>query len=293
MLYRWIIGMFFDIAFDARKQMEPVPLGKGTEYEAKAHEYAKWIRENESKHFNIQSFDGYTLEGHYYEAKDAKRTVLCFHGWRGLWEYDFAPQTMWLLENNSNVLLVEQRGQNKSKAPYMTFGHYESRDVASWVSYMCDNSYDSLPMYLMGVSMGAATVMMSAESDIVKDKISGIVADCGFSDAYDMMYNFGHKAYKIPKHPIMDSLEKLSEKKLGVRMKSNSPYEVMKNNHIPMLFVHGVNDDFVPPYMTEADYKICPGPKNLLMVEGAGHAMSFYVNPKDYAVALNELFCSR
>lgn len=303
MLYKKIMGMFFDIAFDARKQMEPVPLGKGTKYEALAHENAKWLRENESKQLEVTSFDGYTLEGHYYEVPDAKRTVLCFHGWRGFWEYDFAPQARWFLENQCNVLIVEQRGQGNSKAPYMTFGFYEAKDAATWVKYMCtqvmaksgtgcEQKSAATEMYLYGVSMGAATVMLAAGEDIVKREISGIIADCGFSDAYDMIYNFGHKAYKIPKHPIMDSFERLCDKRLGIRMKSNSPYEVMKNNHIPMLFVHGTADDFVPPEMTDADYKICPGPKKLLKVEGAEHVMSFYVNPTAYTEALKELFCS-
>lgn len=50
----------------------------------------------------------------------------------------------------------------------------------------------------------------------------------------------------------------------------------MKENRIPVLFIHGDDDTFVPVTMTYENYKACTAPKELLIVPGADHAMSYY-----------------
>ena len=51
---------------------------------------------------------------------------------------------------------------------------------------------------------------------------------------------------------------------------------------LPVLFVHGSDDQFVPVEMTYQNYKACSSEKRLLIVPGAGHGQSYIIEPEKY-----------
>ena len=56
----------------------------------------------------------------------------------------------------------------------------------------------------------------------------------------------------------------------------------MRDNTKPVLFIHGEEDTFVPMAMTLENYRACRAPKELLLVEGAGHGLSYLYDQKHY-----------
>ena len=119
-----------------------------------------WQEKQSFETVTIQSRDGLKLVGYYLACPQAKRTVLLVHGWRGdwsdMWEYgDF------LQEQECNMLFVEQRGHGASEGKYMGFGVLERRDCMKWVQYLQERAPE-LPIYLLGCSPGAATVLMTS-----------------------------------------------------------------------------------------------------------------------------------
>ena len=62
--------------------------------------------------------------------------------------------------------------------------------------------------------------------------------------------------------------------------------EALKNTTIPVLFIHGSDDHFVPIEMTYENYKACASEKRLLVVPGAEHAMSYIVDKEKYEDAI-------
>ena len=52
--------------------------------------------------------------------------------------------------------------------------------------------------------------------------------------------------------------------------------------HLPMLFIHGQNDTFVPTNMVYSLYEAKPQPKDLWLVPSEGHARSFHNFPNEY-----------
>ena len=126
----------------------------------------------------ITGFDGTRLVGHYFRVADAKRTVVAFHGWRSAWNRDFAMIYDFWFQNGCNVLFVEQRGQKGSSGDYMGFGLLERFDCQGWVNYLAERPDTVTPLYLAGISMGAATVLMASGLNL-PDCVHGILADCG------------------------------------------------------------------------------------------------------------------
>lgn len=132
---------------------------------------------------SITARDGVKLVGHFVGCTEPKRAIIAMHGWRSSWAKDFGMISDFLHENGCAVLYAEQRGQNESGGSYMGFGLTERFDCLDWINWLNGRGYDTLPIYLCGVSMGAATVLM-ASGFTLPENVHGIIADCGYTSPY-------------------------------------------------------------------------------------------------------------
>ena len=57
-------------------------------------------------------------------------------------------------------------------------------------------------LYLAGVSMGCATVLMTLSLGMPKN-IKGVIADCGFTSPYDIFKHILKIDFHLPLFPIM------------------------------------------------------------------------------------------
>ena len=68
-----------------------------------------------------------------------------------------------------------------------------------------------------------------------------------------------------------------------------SPIEAVKKSKLPIIFIHGDADDFVPTAMSVELYEASAAEhKKLVLIEGAGHAVAFPKNEEAYITALRE-----
>lgn len=233
------------------------------------------------EHVYTTSFDGLKLHGRLYKQEGAKRTVILVHGWRGGWNYDFCLGGPWLHDEGYNLLVIDQRAQGESEGDYMTMGLYERKDCHTWLAWLEEHTdLTEVPVYFMGISMGASTVLMAA-GDPMPSYVKGIIADCGYTTPYDMFYHYGKRAFHIPM-PVVELFRKYCIKHAGIDLKGYSTIEAMKTNETPIFFVHGKGDRFVPMEMTVAAYEACKAKKELLLVDDAPHAMSFLFGTEEY-----------
>lgn len=252
----------------------------------------EWVHSQKLKKVKIKSRDHLTLTGYYLEHPDAKRIVLMFHGWRGGWDRDCASLAKGFYEKECSVLMVCQRAQGESQGKYIGFGVLERYDCLRWIRYMDAKTAD-LPMYLYGVSMGAATVLMASGAARIPDRVKGIIADCGYTSAYKMAEIFAEKFMKLPKEEVQDTVDDvnaLCRKKAKYDFREYTTLDAMPKCKIPVFFVHGTADGFVPYEMGQENFKACSAKKTFLSVEGAEHAQSYITDPEKYMTALEEFF---
>ena len=241
------------------------------------------------EHVYTTSFDGLRLHGRFYKQEGAKRTMVLVHGWRGGWNYDFCLGGPWLHDEGYNLLIIDQRAQGDSEGQYMTMGILERKDCHSWLKWLEENTdCTDVPVYFMGVSMGASTVLMAA-GEPMPSYVKGIIADCGFTVPYDMLFHYGRRVYRIPS-PLMELFRKYCIRHTGIDLKGYSTLEAMKTNETPVLFVHGKADRFVPMEMTVENYEACKAPKKLLLVDDASHVMSFLYATDTYIKTAHAFF---
>ena len=136
--------------------------------------------------------------------------------------------------------------------------------------------------------MGSATILMGAGLGYPKN-VTGIIADCGFTSPYEIMEHVVKTHIKIPFKPLIYTVNFMCKRLAGFDLREYSTVEALKKCDKPILFVHGMEDDFVPPYMTETNYKSYQGEKKLLLVDKAGHGYSYLVNKAEYQKLIEDL----
>lgn len=235
----------------------------------------------------IESRDGITLAGKYYHVKDGAPLVLFFHGYRGTSLRDGNGILLYCQKMGYNVLLCDQRGHGKSGGKTITFGIMERCDCMDWIRYANRRFGEETEIVLAGISMGAATVLMAADLGLPAN-VKGIMADCPYSTPKEIL----QEVMKQMKFPVTVTYTavKLGAKIFGgFDIEEHSPIESMRNCKIPVLFIHGDADYFVPSEMSRRCYEACTSEeKKLVFVEGAAHGMSYCVDGKLYEKEMAE-----
>ena len=239
------------------------------------------LEQNAQETVEIQGQDGTRLVGHWYPCEAAKRVIVAMHGWRSSWSRDFGLVADFWHENGCSVLYAEQRGQGESGGEYMGFGMLERYDCQQWAKWVDANNPDNLPIYLSGISMGATTVLMTSGMEL-PENVHGIMADCGFTSAYDIWKHVAEKNLHLHYGIYAAAADDLCKKKIHMGARDYSTVEALAQCKVPVLFAHGTDDSFVPVEMTYENFKACAAPKRLLIVPGAEHAQSYLVDKGSY-----------
>ena len=215
--------------------------------------------------YEIKSFDNLTLKARYYKYQDGAPIEIMFHGYKGNSRRDMSSGIKRAFACHRNSLLIDQRASGNSEGRVITFGINESKDCLSWINFVIDTFGPDCKIILTGISMGAATVMNASKYDLPKNVV-GVLADCG----YDSAKNIIKKTIKEMHLPanIMYPFVKLGARIFGrFNLEENSPIEAIKNCKLPIFFIHGEADDFVPCYMSKNVYDVCPSIKQIVFIE--------------------------
>ena len=184
------------------------------------------------------------------------------------------------------MLYVEQRGQNNSGGEYMGFGLTERFDCVNWIDWVNEKTGGKLPIYLCGVSMGASTVLMTA-AFALPDNVHGIIADCGYTSPQAIWKHVAQTNLHVTYDEWLSGIiDEMCKERINFSSTDYSCTQALADSHVPVLFIHGTDDTFVPVEMTYENYKACASPKRLLVVPGAGHGMSYVVDRKLYEQAV-------
>ena len=233
----------------------------------------------------VESHDGISLTGHWMCAPQPQRIIIAMHGWRSSWDNDFGMISDFLQDNHCNVLYAEQRGQGNSGGEYMGFGLMERHDCLDWVNWVREHNPQKLPIYLCGISMGASTVLMAGGLELPAD-VKGIIADCGFTSPVAIWKHVAKKHLHLSYQMCGGPAGKLAKKKIAMAVDTVSCPDALRQCRVPVLFIHGTDDRFVPVEMSYENYLACAAPKRLFIVPGAEHGMSYLVDPQGYTSAV-------
>lgn len=239
-----------------------------------------WLESHTKHDLFTESHDGLKLHAVWVPAENPKGTILLAHGYRSCKFVDFALVFELYHNLGMNLLLIDQRSHGHSDGKYITFGVLESRDVKNWVYYH-NRQFGLQPMILSGLSMGASTVLYLADREL-PDNVKGIIADCGFTSPKEIIGKVFRDTVHFGAGPFMWAADLFARVLAGFSLYERDTRKTLAHSRLPVLLVHGTGDDFVPCEMTKEAYAACNSPKELLLVEGAGHGVSYLSDTQTY-----------
>jgi fermentation-respiration switch protein FrsA (DUF1100 family) len=184
--------------------------------------------------------------------------------------------------------MPDHRGCGESDGKFLGYGTHESKDTYLWVEY-AKKKFPELELYLLGISMGGATVLMMSPQ-AKEYGIKAIVADCSYTSAWNEFSYHLHKGFKMPHFPIMHITNMYGRLLAGYDFRDASPLKAVQKSSVPILFIHGTADDFVPFYMMDELYNACTSEKQKLEIKDAVHARAFYTAPEEYYSSVDNFF---
>ncbi len=215
------------------------------------------------------------------DPSKAKGTAIVVHGYTDDHFVFLYLVRMYRDEFNYNVLFPDLQYWGYSEGEATSMGWYDRLDLLKWIDVAHEQFKDDF-MVLHGVSMGAATVMMASGEEL-PPYVKAVVEDCGYSSVWDQFAYILKGSFHLPPFPVLTSANIVCRNRYGWNFKEASSVEKLAECEIPMLFIHGDADDFVPFSHLQKNYDAkVKGYKEMWVAPGAVHANSFAKYPEEY-----------
>ena len=241
----------------------------------------EWLQTAENRKISVKTEDGYTLiAAEFPAAEDNHKWVLILHGYTG-WKEEMYPFAYWYHEQGYHVIVPDLRCQGESEGDFIGMGWTDHYDCMLWLGYILSQDGDA-GIVLHGQSMGAAAALMISGDEELSVNIDAVISDCAYTDAYAM---FGEKIkdwFHLPAFPLVDTACLVLRMRGGYDLKDASAIDAVRNSRIPTLFIHGDMDEMISVQMSKDLYEAAGCPKELLIIEGAGHAQAHEKDPEAY-----------
>ena len=284
---------YFKVFYSGKRRVlspDEYEIPEGEIYEVHREQIIEWVKLSRTyphEDVEITSHDGLRLRGRYYECNKGGIVEILFHGYRGNSERDMSGGIARCFALGRNALIVDHRASGRSEGHTITFGILEKRDALRWVDFAIEHFGRDVRLILTGISMGAATVMM-ASGETLPENVICTLADCGYSSAKEIISKV-IREMKLPEKVLYPFVRLGAWLFGGFRLEEDTPMEAMSRIKIPMIFIHGDNDVFIPCEMSEHLHEACSAPhKKFVKVHGAGHGLAFPTDKEGYVGALRE-----
>ena len=270
-----------------KRKKEQLTLMSGPEYQemiAGREAAAAKCQQIPAETVYVQSYDGKKLCGKLYMQNENAPWHILHHAYRGGSFQVMAPSLLHFFGRGENVLLLHLRSQGESEGHTITFGIQERRDTGVWADYLVNRFGQDTKIFLYGVSMGAATVLMACGLELPR-QVRGVIADCPYSSPVGVMTTVAGGNALVSK--IVTFFAFMSAFVFGhFNILETSPLEAVQKTKAPVLLIHGTGDTFVPFSMSEDIQKANPEMVRLVPIEGAPHAGAILKDPDTYGRAV-------
>lgn len=227
-----------------------------------------------------KAFDGVSLAAsERYSDEDTHRWALIVHSYRSH-KSAMSVYEKKYHKDGYNTLTVDNRAHGQSGGKYIGMGYLDKFDIGCWVDYILEKDPEA-EIVMHGLSMGGAAVMMYSGQE-VPSNIKAVIEDSGYLSAESYLKWKLKQRFHLPSFPVIPIANAAFKISAGYYMTDASALEGVKNSRIPTLFIHGAEDTTVPVLDAYRLYEEAACPKQIYVVEGAGHGEAVGIDPEGY-----------
>ncbi len=144
-----------------------------------------------------------------------------------------------------NILLPDLHYHGQSEGRAIRMGWLDRFDLLHWMEVADGIFGGDTRMVVHGISMGAATTMM-ASGEPQRPYVRCFVEDCGYTGVWDEFSKELKSSFGLPAFPLLYTASWLCDLKYGWNFREASALAQVAKCELPMLFIHGDADDYVP-----------------------------------------------
>lgn len=189
------------------------------------------------------------------------------------------------LKRGITVITYDHRNHGLSGKAYTSMGYYEKFDLQTIVDWCFEKYGTNLSIVTHGESMGAATVLTHLAID---GRVRCAISDCSYSNLNELIKHLLRHHYHLPKHPFMPVARLIIRLRAGFWIDDVVPIDGVVQSNAPILFIHGLEDNYVPCSMSKDMFDAKPDKKELYLVPNAAHAQSCQKNREEYEQVIND-----
>lgn len=240
---------------------------EGEQPDAEDTEARAWFKENRESS-SLTADDGTELAAWYFAAPESTHDyAVCLHGYTNE-PIGMARYVKRFHDRGMNVLAPAARAHERSGGDYIGMGWPERLDVVAWIERIVAADPEAR-ILIFGESMGAATAMNVAGESLPAN-VKCVIEDCGYTSVWDEFSLQLKDVFGLPSFPLLDVANLVCNVRAGYDFHKASSVEQLKHATVPMLFIHGDQDTFVPYSMLDQNYEACASKvKQKLTVHGA------------------------
>lgn len=239
-----------------------------------------WLSKQNQKIWTQKTSDGLTLKARYLKAeKKTEKTVVVVHGYGSASRY-MGSYVKMFHDAGYNVLAPDNRSFGMSQGKYVGYGWLDRKDMLNWIKKVNNTNGSKSEIGLMGVSMGASTVMYTLGEHPKNVKFA--VADCGYATISGELNYQLKEMFNLPSFPLVQTASLYSMLFAKYNFYDANTKNTLKKSHVPLFVIQGSKDTYVPTKNARINYDNANSPKKLWIVKGAEHAGSYNKEPLQY-----------
>lgn len=222
----------------------------------------------------LHTRDGLLLRG-WFAASHNRAAVILVHGGAAN-RTQLLPEATALERAGFGVLLYDSRASGESDGELTTWGDRERSDLAAAVDFVAARKdVDADKIGAQGLSIGGSTVALGAAAD---PRIHAVLLNATWTTLDDEI------AHKYGKYGLLSiTAAKLAFRRSGIDVDAVRPIDgIDRIAPRPLFIATGSADDDTPPIALERLLARAGAPKELWIVEGAGHGGYAEVSPEAY-----------
>ena len=252
-----------------------------------------WVNDQEFEQLTLSSRDGLKLSGYYLPAAEpTDKLVILTHGYLGNAKQMGLYGQHYYNDLGYNIFMPDARGHGKSEGDYYGFGWPDRLDIIDWTQLLVKKLGADTEVVYHGLSMGAATVLMASGAKGIPSQVKAIIADSPYKSVYQLFKYQMNRMFYLPAFPLLDSTSLLTKIRAGYSFRTASALTEVAKTDIPILYIHGEGDTFVPTENAKELYRNTSSNAELLLIPNANHGEAFALAQDEYKMSMKR-FLSR
>ncbi|AMQ04654.1 MULTISPECIES: alpha/beta hydrolase [Sporosarcina] len=248
-----------------------------------------WVADQNFERLTLTSRDGLKLSGYYLPAsKPTDKLVILTHGYLGNAKQMGLFGQHYHNDLDYNIFMPDARGHGKSEGNYYGFGWPDRLDLIDWTQLLVEKLGTDIKVVYHGLSMGAATVLMASGEEELPSQVKAIIADSPYASVYQLFQYQMNRMFHLPAFPLLDSTSVLTKIRAGYSFREASALKEVEKTSVPILYIHGESDTFVPTELTKDLYRHTSSDAELYLVPNANHGESIALDEDKYNMKIDQ-----